>query len=450
MNKILSLFNKVDLLSLFLSKLGTVIIGVLFLPLYSKYLTQGEFGIFTVILSLQALATMLDFGTSIIISRDIAIRFTDNKKIISSNFANSELVISILYLSLLVLFLLITPILINNYKYNYLIMLMAVIMIWSTVLQNIYFNTLIASKKYHIASLTQLAMLVLKGALSIITLIYSNDFLYFILTQSILCLLHLFVLRIIVFKLTLIENYIDTIKIKNISALLVDGRKLLFLSISGALVLHMDKIVIAQFNGASSLGPYYLANAFCMLPLSVLATPIMQYFQPKIIFDMNSGNSDVGHLKTFTITLILFTLTPSIIILLNIDTIINLWLNNDDSTISIVVTYIKILLPGVFFGAIGFIPYNLLIAIKDFKFQAICGTVLTFLTLSLTLYFAYKNNIKSICYVYSIYHFVSTVAQWLRCVYNKKTRHASLKITKIALSIIIPCCIIYIVLIYIK
>ncbi|EGT3624757.1 hypothetical protein FAQ20_19090, partial [Morganella morganii] len=175
-----------------LSKLGTVIIGVLFLPLYSKYLTQGEFGIFTVILSLQALATMLDFGTSIIISRDIAIRFTDNKKIISSNFANSELVISILYLSLLVLFLLITPILINNYKYNYLIMLMAVIMIWSTVLQNIYFNTLIASKKYHIASLTQLAMLVLKGALSIITLIYSNDFLYFILTQSILCLLHLF------------------------------------------------------------------------------------------------------------------------------------------------------------------------------------------------------------------------------------------------------------------
>ncbi|EGT3624760.1 polysaccharide biosynthesis family protein, partial [Morganella morganii] len=146
----------------------------------------------------------------------------------------------------------------------------------------------------------------------------------------------------------------------------------------------MDKIVIAQFNGASSLGPYYLANAFCMLPLSVLATPIMQYFQPKIIFDMNSGNSDVGHLKTFTITLILFTLTPSIIILLNIDTIINLWLNNDDSTISIVVTYIKILLPGVFFGAIGFIPYNLLIAIKDFKFQAICGTVLTFLTLSLT------------------------------------------------------------------
>lgn len=451
MNKISSLFNKVDLLSLFLSKLGTVIIGVLFLPLYSKYLTQDEFGIFTVILSLQALATMLDFGTSIIISRDIAIRFTDNKKIISSNFANSELVISILYLTLLMLSLPITSVLISGYKYNYLIILMAVIMIWSTVLQNIYFNTLIASKKYNTTSLTQLVMLILKGALSIIILIYSKDFLYFILAQSIFSLFHLFVLRIIVFRLTLIENYVDTIKIKNISALLVDGRKLLFLSISGALVLHLDKIVIAQFNGASSLGPYYIANTFCMLPLSVLATPIMQYFQPKIIFDINSGNSDIGHLKKFTITLVLFTLVPSIAILLNIDTIINLWLNkNNDSITSIVVTYIKILLPGVFFGAIGFIPYNLLIAIKDFKFQAICGTALTFLTLLLTLYFAYKNNIKSICYVYSIYHFVSTITQWLRCIYNKKTRHASLKITKTTLSIIIPCSIIYIALIYIK
>ncbi len=76
------------------------------------------------------------------------------------------------------------------------------------------------------------------------------------------------------------------------------------------------------------------------------------------------------------------------------------------------------LLPGVAIGALGYIPYSILIAKQAYGFQARLSVALTVITLIATLAASLNNNILAVCGIYALYHSISTAGSWLRCIHH--------------------------------
>jgi hypothetical protein len=73
-------------------------------------------------------------------------------------------------------------------------------------------------------------------------------------------------------------------------------------------------------------------------------------------------------------------------------------------------------------GALGFVPYSLLISEKDFKFQAILSTGLTLIALTGAAVAAIFQSIEGVCYIYASYHSISTFLSWMRAIFLHSTR----------------------------
>ena len=198
-------------------------------------------------------------------------------------------------------------------------------------------------------------------------------------------------------------------------ALLLRARSLAVFGLSGAIVLQADKLIISGFNGSSAVIAYYLANTLCLVPISSLAGPVASYFQPGVLSSIGSRSqtSTFIQLKRMLLLLSGVTLPPTVAIWLFRDDIIRIWLVGSPNA-GQVAEYTAILLPGVCIGAFGFIPYLVLLARGDHRFQARMSGFLTVLTLVSTIGFGYQGNIKAICWVYAIYHSSSTIFSWLR------------------------------------
>ena len=71
-NALLKSANILDLLMLYISKSGAIVVGVFILPWYQQLLGASAFGWVALIFSLQTFLIMLDLGVSTIVGRDIA------------------------------------------------------------------------------------------------------------------------------------------------------------------------------------------------------------------------------------------------------------------------------------------------------------------------------------------------------------------------------------------
>lgn len=88
-------------------------------------------------------------------------------------------------------------------------------------------------------------------------------------------------------------------------------------------------------------------------------------------------------------------------------------------------------MPGMLIGAIGYIPVVLMLVVEDFKFQA-CLSVITALTVLFFVgVFSMYERIDLICWSYSIYFLVISIACWWRMLLNKKIGLIALSALKI-------------------
>jgi len=113
------------------------------------------------------------------------------------------------------------------------------------------------------------------------------------------------------------------------------------------------------------------------------------------------------------VALLLVVMLPSAIIWLLRDEILMLWLH-DASLVSTVSEYVSILIWGAACGAFGYIPYQILVALQDFSFQAKLSAVLAVVTLSIVAFSAYFGNIIWICMAYVFYHLATVACLSLR------------------------------------
>ncbi len=429
-----------SLVMLYAGKTSGVLVTLLFIPLYSRELGATQFGIVAVILSMQALLITLDFGLATQVGRELA----DSNVSANSHLQmlrNAEVALLTLYLALFAAASVALKIsLLGQIRAE--VILISLVLFFTMVLQNIYINAILARSDYFYASIIQTIGNLCRAAVAATMLVaYSATVEVFVVTQLVVTLFTVSFTRWYCYrqfaKDAELQGLIKRPQIKWFQsvALIRQGKSLVIFSIAGAAVMQLDKPIISFFISAASVAPYYLAMSICMVPISILASPIAQYFQPHLIKAITQEDNEnaLRLINWFTVAIVMLTFLPSSILWLLREWSIELWLGTSKNNLDIS-NYVGILLPGVALGAIGFLPYTLLLTVKDYKYQGYASSVLTVITLTGAAIAAYFRAIEWVCLIYAIYHGTSTFVIWHRAIQLKTTRALAIKAIKITLA----------------
>lgn len=405
-----------DLLMLYISKSGAIVVGVFVLPWYQQLLGPAAFGVVALVLSLQAFLLMLDLGTSTLVGRDLASEKSKYPAI--TTLLAAQLVLHIAYLILLVAIIVTGALWVSAISVPELVA--CVVFFWVLTVQNVGQSAMLARRQYILAGATQAIGVLARAVITLAALEQVSADLYtFLLAQSGTAIVQMiftawFCSRILKTELVLIDVRSLLSVAREISK---RGRPLIVFGLAGAAVLQMDKVIVSSFLSPSALAPYFLASVLCVTPISVLAGPVAQFFQPRIINSISNGrDKDAEHqLRLLTAAIVCAVVIPSALLWLGRDFVTNAWLHGQPN-VAAVAHYVSILLPGVALGALGYIPYTVLIAHQDYRVQAKLSAVMTVVTLLATAVCAALGSVEGVCWVYAAYHSLSTLVSWLRSI----------------------------------
>ena len=407
-----------DLLLVFAGKSSGVVVALVFLPFYNRVLGPEQFGIVAVLLSIQMLAIMMDLGMSTLVSRYAALSLAEPRQ--TALFLNhAELGLTVFYTGLLLLALLVWPALPSTHQLGP-TAAVAVLLYWVMVLQNVYYTALLARTEFALANITLTLGALLRAAVTAAALVYiAATPLVFVVAQLLIAALHLVVTRISLnhsLQWQFAFGFGNTdYKMTDAWGLIKQGRPIILFTAAGAAVTQLDKPLVSAFSSAASVAPYFLATTLCTLPIALLAGPLSQYFQPKILIAIESNLHQAARqqLQRFVLLLLLAIGLPSLALWVLRDWAIAWWLGPGAAN-SVISQYVATMLPGFAIGALGFVPYALLLSCKDFRFQAQMSVALTVLTLVLVAFFAWQHRVDGVCFTYMFYHIASTACSWAR------------------------------------
>jgi O-antigen/teichoic acid export membrane protein len=402
---------------LYASKSGAVVVGIVVLPWYQRLLGSEAFGVVAMVLSLQAFLLMLDLGTSTLVSRDVAANDAAHSSVVV--WRGAELLLHGAYSVLLIV-----AIAVNisvGAPMQGLDIALSVLLFWALTVQNVGQSALLAKRQYAIAAGTQVVGVLSRAAVTLSCLSWIRaDLSVFLAAQVITAGIQMVVTSWLC-RMVLIATPRTTVAfrtmVQSAKDLAIRGKPLVLFGLSGAAVLQLDKVIVPIFLSPSALTPYFLASALCLTPISVLAGPIAQYFQPTIIRSIGAGDATTAqqNLQKLTVAITCTVAIPSALLWLGRDYIIGMWLHQQPIAAD-VVRYVEILLPGIAIGALGFVPYTMLVAHQDFRAQASLSAAMTIITLMATAFAAAIGSVLAVCWIYAAYHSLSTVVSWLRSI----------------------------------
>lgn len=408
-----------DLSLLYASKVGALLVGLFVLPAFNRELGAQAFGIAAVIFSIQALLLILDLGTSTVVGRNIAAA-PDHNPAALPTLQTGTRIIAVLYAVLIPTAVALNAVL--NLQLGLAEVLGSMLMFWSLTAQNVGQSALLARRHFAAASSLQFIGATLRAVVTLGVLHFvSPTLMAFVWAQAGCAGTHWAVTYALCHRYLRIGGAtVPTMPIAGprMSDFLLQGRSLMLFGLAGAAVLHLDKVIVSAFVSPAALAPYFLATSLCMTPLTALAGPVSQFFQPRLVREMAAGTTMTSGvtLSHFVDVIAMVTLLPSGALWLLREPIAGAWLANT-GTASQVAIYTGILLPGLAVGALGYVPYGILVARQDYRFQAWMSVSLTVVTLTAAMAAAWAGSIVGLCLVYALYHAVSTLASWLRCLH---------------------------------
>lgn len=437
--------HMLNIAMLYVSKVSAIVVGILVLPEFNHLLGPQQFGIVAVILSVQSLLLMLDLGMSTLVGRDVAASgagLMDG----SQSWRTSNFVITAFYVAMAPAAWLLNSIF--EEPLTGLQLAGCMVMFWGLTLQNVGQIALMAAHRFATASGIQLVGVLARAVVTLAALrMFGTDLSVFVTAQALCVVLQWCCTHIACRRLfTITTSHLDEIPalIAQAMAMLKRGGPLVLFGVAGASVMQLDKPLVSAMTSAAQTAPYYLATVLCLTPLSTLAGPVAQFFQPRVTRAVSSHDDDAIHqsLALFTTALVLITFVPSAFLWLLREQIIDLWLGNAANSPKVSI-YTGILLPGAAIGALGYLPYSILVARQDFRFQAMASTCMTLVTLAAAAACAHRGSIEGVCWVYACYHSMSTTVSWLRCIWLDRggIRHAIvalLRASALASAVIIP------------
>lgn len=415
-----------DIAMLYVSRSGAVLVGILILPQFTRLLGAEQFGIVAVIFSFQALLLILDLGMSTLLSRDIAASTTNGESLTA--WRTAETVVSGLYVVLTPVALLLSSFVSTGLSPIQL--LMAMLLFWALTVQNIGQTALLAKRHFAAAGSIQFVGVAVRGIATLLALRFIvADLTVFLLSQLVCASGQAVMTRYWcarVSRSTTSEKG-NRVTLAQCLQMMKRGRPLVLFGIAGAAVMQLDKPIVVALTSAAQIAPYFLATTLCLTPLSLLAGPVAQYFQPRLVRAVAADDDALVQqvLRPFTTAIIAVTMLPSALLWAMREPIAHAWLGNP-LLVGDVAKYTAILLPGVALGALGFVPYGILLARQDYRFQAVSSAGLTVVTLLATIACANAQSVQGVCWVYASYHAASTLISWARCVQHqpKDTRYA--------------------------
>lgn len=403
-----------DLGLLYASKSGALIVGVFILPWYQRLLGADSFGAVAMVLSLQAFLLMLDLGTSTLVGRDVAA--TDDSQAHQATWHAAELLLHIFYAGLLVVALIANTL--CGAPLPTIQIVLCIIFFWSLTVHNVGQSALLAKRRYASSGCIQISGVLGRAAVSLAALTYIKaDLTTFFVAQAATGVAQMIVTSWICRKaLGPASPLLDRSAIlRRTKELAYRGKPLVLFGLSGAAVLQLDKAIIPVFISPAALTPYFLASALCLTPISVLAGPINQFFFPSIIGSISKGDTAQAsaQLQKLVFAICVAVAIPSAVLWLGREPIVNIWLHHQPIAFD-VIRYVEILLPGIALGALGYVPYNILVAHQDYRAHAGLSLAMTTATLLATALGAAWGSVMAVCWIYAGYHSMSAAVTWFR------------------------------------
>ncbi len=404
----------INLLLLYASKSGAVIVGIFVLPWYQQHLGPQAFGVVASILSLQAFLLMLDLGTSTLVGRHLATAHSPHSNLVT--WRSAELLLHAAYFGLLLLAIVASALVPSSLPTSHIVL--CVVFFWALTVQNVGQSALLAKRLYALAGGIQMVGVLGRAWITLAALsLLQADLGTFLTAQAMSAVAQMLVTAWLCRRaMDPTQTPLDFNALRaRAKELAISGKPQVLFGLSGAAVLQLRKVIIPLFISPTALSPYFLASALCLTRISVLAGPITQYFQPRIIASISAGDmtSAQDNLRKLTLSIVCAVAIPSALLWLGRDFIINLWLNQDPIATE-VTRYVEILLPGIALGALGFVPYTVLVAHQDYRAQARLPATLTVVTLLANVAASSMGSVLAICWIYAGYHSLSTVVSWLR------------------------------------
>lgn len=394
-------------------RVSTALLGLIVLPLLDRLLSAPAFGLVAVILSLQALVVMLDLGLAITTGRDIAASPVEESATRRRIVRHAERLLSIAYVAAALIVMaatLVAPLPIDRFT-----LLLLVATLWLITWQNILVVALLAREDFTLATAFQFGGLLLRHILSLgLIIFWAPTPEAFIIGQFAGALPLLLGLRAVV-ALRFAggdDEPLAPLGLASINlAVIVQG-------IAGACALQLDKPLISAFASLDATGPYFLATVLAMTPITFLAGPVAQFFQPKVVSAIAGGRHEDARplLAQVILAISAVAVLPGILAAFLAAPISAAWLSSSVSQ-PVVAQLLPILFAGTAVGSLGLIPAMALTAIRDYRYMAIVSMLLTLLVLAATGVLARQNNMTGICVAYAIYHISSAIALWCRAAF---------------------------------
>lgn len=399
------------LLSLYGSRLAGIVVTLVFLPLYARLLGQHDFGIVAMILSGQMLMAMLDLGMANLITRDLAATPDPGQALACWRAAERLLSLYFAGLGVLALVAAAAADLPPAWAAG------CTLLYWALTLQNVSQSALLARGEARLAAMLQGIGVLGRAALTAATLLWIDaSLLGFVVSQAAGAVLHLLASRHFG-QAPLRDSAKVSERLTPLGELAKRGLPLFLVGIAGAAVLQADKLIIGAFMSPSAVAPYFLATTFCMTPISILAGPVAQFFQPQVIGATSAGDAQAlqGRTRQLTLALLATVVLPTLMLWVLREPLILWWLH-DAALAAKVARLSELLLPAAAIGAVGNVPVTLLNAVADFNHIARISTACTVATLAGVAAAALHGSLMLTCATYLVYYLTITALLWWRAI----------------------------------
>jgi O-antigen/teichoic acid export membrane protein len=415
--------NALRLPALFLSKSGAMLVGILFLPIYHRMMGDA-FGLVAIILALQAFAAVCDFGLSTLLSRDAA-QLGPASAEAKATWHRAEQAATIIYSGLAVVAAIgsVMP----GSTLSPWVAVGTVMLLWSSVTQNIAQAGLMAHGRFLSASGLQISGVLLRAAATVAALhLLSPDLQTFISAQVAATAVFLVFTRQRLQRSFELPAHAESSRrwsTVEVRRLLVRGLPLMWTGLAGAAVLQLDKPIVSAFVTPREVSHYFLAMTVAALPAALLSGPLSQYFQPRLIRLMDSPASEEVRriVRRFTLSLVVVVAVPSWVLWEWADPIVRLWLHGAEGS-QVVAAHLRTLLPAFSMGAICSVPVVLLLAAQDFRYQAVTSVWMSLSTLALVLWCASVRRVDLVCWAYVFYFGCASLSVWFRALSLERTQ----------------------------
>lgn len=417
------------LIFLFGGRASGVVVAILFIPVYAKLLDANEFGLATLVMTGQLIALAFDFGMSALIARDAAAQIEHHST--ARQLRNAEALLIGIY----ILALPISLGIMTYFKWPIWQITACMGIYLALALQNLYLNFMLGRSLHRQVAINQsigviARALLTAGALSEI----DSTLTVFVISQLLGAAAHMIATRWLCHQY--LGNSIDgnlacfpnKTTIKPVIELARRGFPLFLVGITGALTINADKPIVGYFFGAESLAPYFLAATFSLTPIGLLAGPVGQYFQPKIVQAYLSKDSAIlnNTANQLVLALTATVVVPTVILWIYRDGLVSMWLRQD-TFVKEVSELSSWLLPAAAVGAIGNLPLSIVMAAGDYGFHAKLSIALAALVLGAVTAASAQGTLSNVCMAYLCYYVFATTALWWRCMQYELARAVAVR-----------------------